>query len=84
MPISAIEAILDSLGIIVVGIGLVVPTIDYGLKIKVSRYASLAATLVAMVLSAGLLYLTLKSGTRSHLQRRTQNRQLRRLPFPNR
>jgi NADH-quinone oxidoreductase subunit N len=59
MPISAIEAILDSLGIIVVGIGLVVPTIDYGLKIKVSRYASLAATLIAIFLSAGLLYLTL-------------------------
>ena len=62
MPISAIEAIVDSLGIILIGAGLVVPTIDYGLKLKVSKYASLAATAVAIVLSAVLLSLTLNQG----------------------
>ncbi len=62
MPISAIEAIVDSLGIILIGAGLVVPTIDYGLKVKVSKYASLAATAVAIVLSAVLLSLTLNQG----------------------
>ncbi len=62
MPISAIEAIVDSLGIILIGTGLVVPTIDYGLKVKVSKYASLAATAVAIVLSGVLLSLTLNQG----------------------
>ena len=62
MPISAIEAIVDSLGIILIGAGLVVPTIDYGLKVRVSKYASLAATAVAIVLSAVLLSLTLNQG----------------------
>jgi len=62
MPISAIEAIVDSLGIILIGAGLVVPTIDYGLKVKVSKYASLAATAVAIVLSAVLFALTLNQG----------------------
>jgi proton-translocating NADH-quinone oxidoreductase chain N len=59
MPITAIEAIVDSLGVILIGTGLVVPTIDYGLKIKISKYASLVATLAAIVLSAVLLSLTL-------------------------
>ena len=62
MPISSIEAIVDSLGIILIGAGLVVPTIDYGLKVKVSKYASLAATAVAIILSAILLSLTLNQG----------------------
>ena len=62
MPISAIEAIVDSLGIILIGTGLVVPTIDYGLKVKVSKYASLAETAVAIVLSGVLLSLTLNQG----------------------
>ena len=73
MPISAIEAIVDSLGIILIGTGLVVPTIDYGLKVKVSKYASLAATAVAIVLSAVLLSLTLNQGALTTLQQCTQN-----------
>jgi proton-translocating NADH-quinone oxidoreductase chain N len=59
MPITAIEAIVDSLGFTLIGVGLVVPTIDYVLKVKVSKYASLAATAIAIVLSAVLLSLTL-------------------------
>jgi NADH-quinone oxidoreductase subunit N len=58
MPISAVEILMDILGITVVGIGLVVPTIDYGLKRRISRYASLIATLVAVALSVGLVVLT--------------------------
>lgn len=63
MPITAIEAIVDSLGFTLIGVGLVVPTIDYMLKVKVSKYASLVATAIAIVLSAVLLFLTLNQGT---------------------
>lgn len=63
MPITAIEAIVDALGVTLIGVGLVVPTIDYGLKVKLSKYASLAATIVAIALSAILLSLTMNQGT---------------------
>ncbi len=63
MPMTAIEAIVDFLGVTLIGVGLVVPTIDYGLKVKLSKYASIAATLVAIILSAILLYLTLNQGS---------------------
>ncbi len=57
-----VEAILDSLGLILVGIGLTLPAIDYGLKTKISRYVSLAATLTALLLSFALISLTLNEG----------------------
>jgi proton-translocating NADH-quinone oxidoreductase chain N len=46
--------ILDSLGIALVGIGLVTPTLDYLLKKRISRYASIVATFLALVLSLSL------------------------------
>ncbi len=41
---------------------MVVPTIDFGLKRNISRYASLAATLAAILLSGALLYVTTNQG----------------------
>jgi len=52
------ELILNSLGLILVGIGLVTPAIDYGLKKRTSRWLSLAALFAALMLSFGLLSLT--------------------------
>ncbi len=41
---------------------MVVPTIDFGLKKNISRYASLAATLASILLSGALLYVTANQG----------------------
>lgn len=59
---GSVEPLLNLLGIILVGVGLVVPTIDYGLKKNTSRWISLIALLVAMVFSFGLMSLTLING----------------------
>lgn len=63
MSISVIEAVVDSLSIILVGVGLVVPTIDYKLKSKISKYASVLATLMAIMLSFVLIYVTQTQGS---------------------
>lgn len=54
----AVEAILDSLGFILISVGLVVPTIDYVLKLKTSRYICLVVSIIAILLSSGLVILT--------------------------
>jgi NADH-quinone oxidoreductase subunit N len=57
--VTSVEALLNALGLLLVGVGLIVPTIDYGLKKRVSRWVSLGALLVALGLSVGLMILTI-------------------------
>ncbi|OGD45823.1 hypothetical protein A3K70_04595 [Candidatus Bathyarchaeota archaeon RBG_16_48_13] len=54
-----VEILLDILGLLLGGIGLATPTIEYYLKKRISRWLCLAAILLALALSIGLLSLTL-------------------------
>jgi len=59
---ATVEMLLNALGLILIGLGLVIPTIDYGLKKNVSRWTTLAALIAALLLSVALLIQTLASG----------------------
>lgn len=49
---------MDFLGLALIGIGLLVPTLDYGLKKQISRYSSIVAALFAFTLSISLFAIT--------------------------
>jgi NADH-quinone oxidoreductase subunit N len=60
---STAETLLDALGLTLVGVGLVTPTIDYWLKKRISRWVSLGALAIGLVLSVGLFLYTLNAGS---------------------
>jgi proton-translocating NADH-quinone oxidoreductase chain N len=52
------EELVDFLGLALIGIGLLVPTLDYGLKRRISRYSSIVVASFALTLSMILFAIT--------------------------